>query len=330
MNDKKEYGIFNEVHFMNEGVAGAILGSFAVMYGIPLGMILIGVGISSINNAAVRSGIRKHLKKIAKEDKNIQKFDDEMKVIRFINVNSLIKLISDRDKMMAKSDQVSCAIIEGENKKLLAYAIKEINSNKYAFYIYDKSYRGSKNLEEYIKALFEYKFGIIGEGIKTLVPEKAWKGANNYNYNRSNSKNKISQISVGTEEYDKIIKNVFKLYNEILSKIKSIFKGYEYSISTSQDQKSANIFLSNDGSEYDPDTEIDDIFEEGYTKVKNAIKPVLSKYGYDIPDKSQGYEGIDLTSEKDGYNMIKIWIAPQDDEFAWDIQVYTSIRKEDK
>lgn len=326
MNDKKEYGIFNEVHFMNEGVAGAILGSFAVMYGIPLGMILIAGGISLLSNAHVRSKIKKALKNAVKEDKDIEKFDEEMKVIRFINVNSLIKLISDKDKKMAKADSVSCAIIEGENKKLLAYAIKETDSNKYAFYIYDKSYRGSKKLEEYIKALFELKFGVIGDGIRTFVSEKELKD-NASMYNPSNSKNRTSQIYMSNEEFSKTIKFTFKLYDEILSKLKSKFNGNEYSIDYSKNKTSGVIYLTNDGSEYDPDTEIDDIFDKEYVKFRSSINSILTKCGYDLPDNMEGYDPIKLTSEKDDYNMIKVNIEPFDDgELGWYIVIYTNAK----
>lgn len=303
--DNKKYGIFNEVHFINEGEFLSAIGLLSLTtIGIPLALI---GGCTLINSIKDRINLVKINKAIAKleKDNNVKDFSSKIKSIKSISVDQLLKKmeVRDEDKKKYKYSTLSCAVIEDNSGRILAYGVSDVNNwSKYAYHIVDKKYASNKDIEKFVQAKFELHFGIMGPGIKSisgLEDGSRYKGyangitGNNYkNYKAAEltdeekkeahklfetlSKQLISKVkgALSSKYYLNISSYANKGYKKgILTEINVVLKDYaDGNIESYNDSVSANIEMMKD--------------------LDKKLTPIFKSFGFNTETELKEDEGI--------------------------------------
>lgn len=320
----ESYGIFESVEFINEGVVDTtILSLFGLMYGIPLIIVTIAAAVATGINARAKSNIKKALKTAGNDEEELKDFYSKMKKIKFIPIKDLIERVSnvsEKDKSAAKFGSVSCSIIEDADGNILAYAVYDNNTHKYAYYILDKSVKKTSRLKSFVQALFEVEFGIIGPGIEKFIDK------NKLHTNALNNKraSNTSTIELPDDEKKVQLDNGDKLY-KALSGIKLGSK-FEVEPDGGFDNRRfvyiTNISFNED--DFDGD-EWEKVIHRDLRTISKALENVLSKYGFYI-DKNTNGTDIVYRTDKNGYQSWSVYLEKNpDDSIGWEIELRTSM-----
>lgn len=223
MENKKEYGIFENVQFLDEGAGAVIFGLLALPY-IIAGSVIIGMSIDSKldknryeNN---KKKINRMLIKLSKSDKDIAKFKADMGAVKFIDAVHLLraigKNIGDRETNILKTRSTKCAIIYDKNENIIAYAMLDMDNNKCAYNIMNTSYRSNEHIKYYIMATLEDKLNIVGEGINWFdIKLKKVKHTHNFSHDGENTALIVSKAEYGAS---------INAYNSLVEKLKAFIK----------------------------------------------------------------------------------------------------------
>lgn len=282
-NNKKEYGIFESVEFLNEGTG-------TVIFGIYFGFIA-AIGVTSaIIDAATKSKIRKVLKRIEKDNNDIKDLKaNKLKKIILISDDTLIKDAKLNDKAKTELDAQGkyavCAGAYDYNDKLIAYSIFDKDSSHYGINFIDKSLNEKQQI--YIGANFELKFGRFGKNVEDLIEKKSGTFGPMYGWiNRSDKKefDKYKPAGVSQEEFDKIHKAMDTLANKIASHLKAKFKSAEVNI---QDID-GDIYVAT-YNEYHLNTTDVTWAESNYQKYFDEVESILEKEKFEFRGNKDRY-----------------------------------------
>lgn len=213
----KDENIFESVQFINEGVLGFLAGCVLVNISLPIILIGIVLAVSSIGSADSRSKIKKELEKALKERKELSVLKDKMKNdVSIITPDELSKYvnISDKDLSIIKDNDVTVMAIFDKKNKIIAYCLVDTKGKMlaYGYTIVDKSIGTSEVVNKYIRALFELKIGVVGEGIKYFVKNPSY-FINMKSKDEKELERKATYLS--KEEAEKIYKILQKFANDI-------------------------------------------------------------------------------------------------------------------
>lgn len=166
----KNKNIFESVEFIggiNEGVIGGVL----ALLSLPIVLTTIIVAGSEISSNVERARIRKVLTDALNSDKDLLPLKKKLKKgTRIISVNKLAQQvkISDKDINIINNHDISVMTIIDIEDNIIAYCLISPMSNKlqYGYTIVDKSLPKNKSIDAYLRATFEFKLGVYGDGIK--------------------------------------------------------------------------------------------------------------------------------------------------------------------
>ena len=213
----KDENIFESVQFINEGVLGFLAGCVLVNISLPIILIGVALAVSSIESADSRGKIKKELAKALKERKELSVLKDKMKNdVSIITPDELSKYIniSNKDLSIIKDNDVTVMAIFDKKNKIIAYCLVDTKGKMlaYGYTIVDKSIGTSEVVNKYIRALFELKIGVVGEGIKYFVKNPSYF----INMKSKDEKELESKASyLPKEEAEKIYKTLQKLAYDI-------------------------------------------------------------------------------------------------------------------
>ena len=227
-NKNQEYGIFENVQFLNEGAFLRTL--------IFLGAtIIIGSVIKGkIDRFCDEKQIKKGLENL-KADKNTSNFAKKVDGIRFIKKDSFLeKVDADKNASYAlSSSDCSILIMEDDKGDILSYAIFDTSSAKCVYGFVDKSI--NENTKKYIGAMFEYRFGVYGDNLKSITKKL------NYTYNNKKLKdtraneNSTNINNLSEQEKTKLQNDLKKISNELAKFLKSKCSKYEVNVEFNSD-----------------------------------------------------------------------------------------------
>lgn len=162
MNNRKS--IFESVHFLNEGIG---IG-FLVALSLPFIFSTVVLGSITITNKIDQSKIKKGLNNFAKE--NLPKNFTKNITVKGVQPSQLIDIAggNEEDIKILKYNNCICLTLE-ENDNIIAYCVYDTNNFQYKYNIINSKYKNDKNIDLYIRALFEYKIGRYGDALKSIV-----------------------------------------------------------------------------------------------------------------------------------------------------------------
>lgn len=314
----KDENIFESVQFINEGILGFLGGCILVNISLPLVLIGVVLAVSSIQSSDARNKIRKELDKALKERKELSALRDKIKNdVKIISVDELSKHINinDKDLSTIKNNDVTVMAIFDKKNNIIAYCLVDTNYRMlaYGYTIVDKSIGTSDVVNKYIRALFELKIGVVGEGIKYFVGNAPYLDIKSKDLKELDNK----ATYLPKDEAETIYKTLKKLSEDIykmlvLSKIQDMnvrrptkFERYTgFYIDIVNDIENVNFEYSDN--------------KEEYGKLKNILKNIMTKLGFK-------YDGDTYRSDDDKYKYIYVGLDyteyNEDDEGSYYVYI---------
>ena len=329
----KDENIFESVQFINEAfyssALAAVLSSnyFAAAL---ISVVLVGGIINKTTGE--KDKIRKALKNALNHNKDLKPLKERMKKgVRIISANQLADRIkiSDKDIEVIKKNDVSIMIIVDKDDKLIAYCIVAPGSRNtsFGYTIVDKSLN-NKEIDWFIRASFELKIGIAGDGIKHFIKKPGdVKQKDSTAKDIENHANYLSNNE--SKEAYKIIKDFANILN---SKVKNIIPGVK--AENFEEDKDHNHFYINlvcdkiyysdysDAREELDDDEYDELYnkdEEVFDKILAKLKAILKAYEF-------SYNGNHFTSSDDKYKYIRVGLDTEEGFGSYYITISNSKR----
>ena len=154
---------------------------------------------------------------------NVKKFNEAIDAVKDISIKELSKIVKvDIDKDLEGTNAHSSAIFDSNNS-VMAYEIRDTYANYYK--IFTTKFKVDKNLETFVKAVFEDHLHLVGEGLTEILKSKNEKYAfvNGYNKEGPSANNPKEYTK---EEFDKIIAEMKSRASKITSFLTKISKKY--------------------------------------------------------------------------------------------------------
>ena len=215
----KNTSIFDDVQLINEGILAAV-GGFLLALPILAGATVIACATISgkVNKGkekAYKKKLNKILAKFAKEDPEVNEFNEKAEHVKGIALSTLSEKIKMDSKSidLCKKNNAGCYVIEDKDGNVIAYAIFDFTNNKYSYKITDGNDK-NQNLNNFVAASFELQADLIGDACKKFL---------DVNFNKTYS-NTYHDITSTDEEFESVMNNMQELSNIIKTKIKSIAK----------------------------------------------------------------------------------------------------------
>lgn len=222
---------------------------------------------------------------------NVKKFNEAIDTVKDISIKELSKIVKvDIDKDLEGTDAHSSAIFDSNNS-VMAYEIRDTYANYYK--IFTTKFKIDKNLETFVKAVFEDHLHLVGEGLTEILRSKNEKYAfvNGYNKERPSANNPKEYTK---EEFDKILAEMKSMANKISSFLNKISKKYklqdEFDVGDNFDKTfpiGKIIDGFNDGPEFTINWEYDET-KDGFEDMIDE----LSRYVFDVMEASNFYNDI--------------------------------------
>lgn len=214
-DSKQQYGIFEQVEFLNEiGTAAslALIGGLALLY----------------TWASLPPKIVRQFNAYLRKNPNIKKFDSSIKPcesIKFDELNNYIKLNKDLQEYCRYNQNCNAFVIRSKSNNIIAYAIFEPGfKNAYYCKILEEKYSADQNIRNYIRAKFEMNADVAGPGLHAIIGSEI-KNMQSIENKSSNVKNmNSSDLKKHYADLEKVFNEIYNIFISNLKKSKDFNK----------------------------------------------------------------------------------------------------------